>query len=575
MPVSEPVSDPVAALGGAVVPGQRQAPQFQLALATYAATGLPSAAQGQKLRRALRALLNNGDLKFQGFLYVVYSDDTEQDGWYAPDATALAGIDKTSWKAVGLWQTPAANWLLIGRQRTHREARKVWMKQLNLSVPTYERDYLGWIVSTDFSALPALALTVLPNGATQAVSTVTRQAISGAPLPAGRDGGVCQLVQGLTDQTVVSYERPEAALNLSDVIVYDRRGQLTHPSTGPDTSWEEVYGPDYPWNWGTAGQAADTPVLDNGLIRVRFDATAGDPGFSVDVWNGASYVEQGKVTITRIGDSTGYCDTWVSAGLAEYTPDRAVMRCVLERAADAYSREIVYVTVQRGERGATFEVYPAVKSNTSQADAQITYTMNGPDSNDSIMFEPSTAQPPTSATDQIWGTASSNWMSAAGTFSGSTENYVSVLRCIGGGTTVGPYQVNLAVVQQGTQFAGASDSSAYGSPENAVQIQSSGGLGYVQVQVSFAATQSDQVQGSTSSWAAAQASQYRVFGLSGSTWTDYGEYTGSAVSTGTSSRVEVYLTQDRTRNGALYGGARDAGQAALYSGYTLGAVVAR
>lgn len=324
-----------------------------------------------------------------------------------------------------------------------------------------------------------------------------------------------------------------------------------------------------------AAVAGDAPTLENGLVRVRYD-TSTTPGFRVDVWNGSAYVEQGKITVARIGDVTGYCDTSVSAGLYEYTPDRAIMQVVLANSADAYSRERVFITVQRGEVGATFECYPALKADgVSQADAQFVYTPNGPDANDSIMFEPSTAQPPSAATDLIWGTASSNWTSASGTFSSSTSNYVAILRSQGGATTVGPYQATLTVVQQSTTFAGVSDTSGYGSSENAVQISGAGGMGYLQVGLGFTATQPDQVQGSTSSWTSSQASQYRVFGLASGTWTDYGEMTGSPVSTGSSSRVEVYLTQDRTRNGAIWNGCRDQAQTALYDSRTLGALVAR
>lgn len=573
---AEQLSDPVASQGGVAIAAQRTAPQFQVALATWAADGSPDTLAARlTLRRQLRALLNNSALKLGGFLYVVYSDDPEQDGWYVPDQGQLSDLQSPVGLATGLWAL-SEPWYKSGAQRTHREARQVWAKDLRTNA--YERDRLGWILSTDFSGLPALALTVLPNGATQASVSVSGAVIAGAPLPAGRDGGACQIVQGLSDLTVVGFERPESALNLSDVIAYDRRGQITAPSAGPDTSWEEFCGADYPYNWQTAGQPNDCPVLDNGLVRIRYDASAGNPGFRVEVWSGSAYVEQGKVTVQRIGDSTGYCNTWVSAGLAEYTPDRAVMRVVLSNSADAYSRELIYITLQRGRLGARFEVYPALKAAGAQADALITYTPNGPDSNDSICFEPSITQPPAAATDQIWASAASTFTSAAGTFSSSTSNYVSLLRCQGGASTVGPYQVNLSVVQQATSFAGASDSSAYGSAQNAVKIRSNSGMGYLQVGITFTSTQADQVQsGTITSWTSTQASKYRVFGYGGATpvFTDYGEYTGSAVSTGSSTRVEAFQTQDRTRAGAIWGGARDQAQAALYDSRTLGALVAR
>ncbi|MHB1950154.1 MAG: hypothetical protein ACYCQK_01615, partial [Acidiferrobacteraceae bacterium] len=566
--LTEPTGDPVGQQGGAVVPAPRTAPQATLALGTLLSAAT-TVADAQTLRRQLRSALNNTPLKLGMFLYVVYPDDEEQNGWYVPDQSTLAGTDAVSWLA-GLWVTGSGAWWLGGRQRTHREARQMWLKTLTGAL--YPRDVLGWILSTDFSALPVLNLSVLPNGATSASDSVTGGVLSGALLPAGRDAGQCVLVEGLSDLTTVAYERAESALNLSDVIVYDRRGQITAPSTGPDTDWQEVYGPDWPWNWQTSGQPNDAPVLDNGLVRVRYDASTGEPGFRVDVWSGSAYVEQGKLTVFRIGDSSGYCNTFVSAGILAgdnggWTPERCVVRCVLAESSDAYSREEVFITVQRGWLGARFEVYPAPKANGTSADARLIWTPNGPDAEDTIMFEPSTAQPPAAATDSVWSTVSSNWTSAAGTFSSTTANFLSVLRCIGGTATVGPWQVNLSVVQQSLTFAGFSDSSAYGgSAQNAVYVQGAGGMGYTQLGVSFVATQADQVQtGTLASWSSSQASDYRVFQYAGSTpvWSDVGEYTGTALALSSAAWAVAFQTEDRTRAGALYGGARDAGQAAL------------
>jgi len=572
---NEQLGDPVGQLGGAVVSAPRTPPQYPVSIATVAADGqTDTLAARLRIRRQFRSLLNNTPLKLGAFLYVVYSDDLEQDGWYIPDQTMLQDLTGSIGLATGFWQTQQGNFYLAGRRRTHREARQVWMKDLRTGL--YARDALGWILSTDFSALPALPLSVIANGATSIADTVTGGVLAGAPLPTGRDGGACQLVEGLTDLTVVSYERAESALNLSDVIVYDRRGAGDDPTTGPGATWEETYGPDYPWNWLTSGQPADIPVLDNGLVRVRYDASVGKPGFRVDVWNGSAYVEQGKLTVQRAGDSTGYCNTFVSAGIVEWTPERAVAVVVLANSADANSRERVFITMQRGELGLTFECYPAPKAAGGRADAYLTWTPDGPDSNDSLFFEPSTSQPPAAGTDSIWSTtATSNWSSAAGTFSSSTANFLSILRCIGGASTVGPYQTNLVVVQQSATFIGTTETSGYGgTAQNAVILKGAGGMGYLQVQVSFVATQSDQVKGS-GSFTSTQASQYRVFGLVSTTFTDYGEYTGTAVTTGSSTRVEAHQTQDRTRSGALYGGARDCGQAALYDSRQLGALVVR
>jgi hypothetical protein len=875
--VSEPTGDPIASLGGAVVPAQRVAPQFQLQLATWAADGnVDTLVARFTLRRQLRSLLNNSPLKLQAFLFVVWSDDAEQDGWYVPDQGPLTDMTSPVGLATGLWQIQQP-WFKQGARRTHREARSVWMK--NLRTGLFQRDQLGWIYSTDFTALPALQLSVLPNGAASVANAVSGQLVAPVSLPSGRDGGVCQLCSGQADLTVLSYERLESALNLSDVIVYDRRGNLgpfgpilatpivdLYDSAAgllnPQSTygWEEVYGPDYPWSWqatstaigtnlctnpsfeygttgwsnsdggaflnngaaiaqigtdnapsagthclqvtctnalsnegtvlaslpgpgggnwvagtpydfsvyiksvsgaaaldvvfgigtdvaqahvtvtgawarydiswtpagnqataklcvrttnaatavfnidaamaiqgsvpiayfdgdtatytwsGTPGNSTsvpgypnDVPVVENGLVRVRYDS-ATTPGFRLDVWNGSSYVEQGKMIVQRVGDVTGVCNTWVSASLVEYTPERAVILAVLANSGDSYSRERIYITVQRGELGATFECYPALKGLTAtptQADAILQWTpalnSGAADLNQSIAKIDSQG----SGTPWVPGAAGNGkYAATAGTGAGAgnsglfgapatlgnanfttSENWVSILRCPTTYNTVGPYQQTLIVLQAANAFlkyAGTS-SAAYGTTTDTYQVWSQNNAGYLQCQVQFAATQAGQIMEaeamtlgtnwssvadtassggnaakttqttdtgalSRATWPGSFLATYRVFVRAKSTvnatvyaktttttganvtvtgqatptysWYDLGEIVADASTLNIHGflgsagflmidRVEAVLVVDAARTAALRIGSRDAGQAALFDGRMLGAIVAR
>lgn len=494
----EQLGDPAASLGGAVVANTRTAPAFSLQIGTAAADGqVDTVAARLTIRRQLRALLNNAPLKFQGYLYVVYSDDPENNGWYVPDQFSMQDLQAPTGLATGWW-TMQGNWYRVGGQRTHREARQVWMKDLRTGL--YERDVLGWIISTDFSALPALALSVLPHAASGAINTINQQYLNGPVRPTGRDTGACQVLQGLPDLAIVSYERPESALNASDVIVYDRRGQITAPSTGPDTSWQEVYGPDWQWNWTQAATPTpDAPVLDNGLVRIRYDQSAGKPGLTIDAWTGSAYAEQGKVTFQRVGDATSFDDTWVSAGLREWTPDRAILWLTLRSSTDAASLERIFVTLQRGELGAVVECYPAVELNgTTRADAALYFTVPVADTNDSLIMNGSQATPPTAAgTAFLVGTAGTGGSTFFGGGIGgawpSSENWVAMLR-YSAVATLTPFQVNFTAVQSGLAVpVAASDSSGYGTARNALELQGGTGLGYNQLGVHFIATQAQQV----------------------------------------------------------------------------------
>lgn len=249
----------------------------------------------------------------------------------------------------------------------------------------------------------------------------------------------------------------------------------------------------------------DCPVLANGLVRVRYDASVGYPGFRVDLWTGSAYVEQGKLCFLRKGGVWGFDDTLVSAGLREWTPERAVMECVLRSSADPYSREEVFVTLQRGWRGARFECYPAPMANGNQADAMFVWTpAGGPDANDSVFKSDSQASPTAGGSGVLVATAGSGsalfgaiQIVGAASFA-SSENFVALLRFPSVYNVIGPYQHNIVVLQAGVEAEADSTSygaAAYGgSAANDVAIAGTGGLGYVSCRLGFAPTVSDQVQ---------------------------------------------------------------------------------
>lgn len=501
----EQLGDPVTTLGGAVVPNQRTAPQFQVGVATWAADGDTDTPTARlTLRRQLRSMLNNSPLKLAG-LYLLYSDDPENSGWYVPDQSMLTDFSDPTGLATGLWQLASSNWYVAGKQRTHREARQIWMK--NLTGGQYPRDVLGWVRSTDFATLQVsygtLTVSVLPD-ATAAALTISGQVVPLTSLTAGLAGAT--LATGLADLDVVSFESSPSP-TFADVIVYDRRGQITAPSsTAPDTDWEEVYGPDYPWNWQTSGQPNDCPLIANGFVRVRYDGTSA-AGFRIDALVSGGWVEQGKMIVDRIGDSTNVCTAWMSAQVVEWTPDRAVIMAVVYAAGDSYSRERVYITVQRGWAAARFEVYPAPKAAGTIADAALVWCPVVGDDNVSVIKDdtntglgiPSSSQNTAASPCVIAATAGTGsallpgGTLGASSFAGS-ENFVAMLRCTTGYTTVGPFQTTMTTVQAANSYASvANGTGAYGSATNEMVIASQNGAGYVQATVAFTPTQSSQV----------------------------------------------------------------------------------
>jgi hypothetical protein len=449
--LAEGVGEAISRVGGVPVPGGRSGLSVTVALTSWADT----AAERETIRRQLRSLLNNLPMRLGG-LYLAWADDDEHNGWVVPGQTTF-DLDGVSLDAA-VWKFGSLDLALSGRPRTHRRGVVTYLRDRRLA--TTPRDILGRIYSTNFSGMTPLALTWLPSTITDPiVQGFTSLSLTGART--GYGSSQLQAVVSGTDLAVVSFEQAEAARNLGDVVIYDRRGTSTNPSDGPDADWEEVYGPDYPLS------ASDVPVLDNSLCRVTYDATNTD-GFRIERWSGSAWVEQGKVLIERVGTSTAYCDTLVSAGVVEWTPERAVVRAVMKVAADSFSREEVYITLQRGWNGPRFEVYPGPKTGGAAAGAGVAIFRTGaPSGTETANKYDASLQTVTGATDFTPGAI------GASTFTG--ENWVVMRRS-------SQIALILAGLQSGATGRVAHDSSAYGSDRNGLLIRHTSAA-YVSAQV--------------------------------------------------------------------------------------------
>ena len=453
----ETVGEAIGKVGGAPVPGSRSGISTTVSLTSFPAATGDVAADRQRVRRQVRSMLNNLPMRLQG-IYVLWDQDTEQSGWYVPgtvniDVADIGGLFSAFWKITGV------DLALVGRQRTHRRGVVTYLRDRRTS--TTPRDILSRIYSTNFSGITPVALTWLPSTVTDpVVQSFTSLSLTTARV--GYGSSSLQAVIGGTDLAVLSFEQAETARNLGDVVIYDRQGTSTAPSTGPDAAWEEVYGPDHPLT------TADVPLLDNSLCRVRYSATNTD-GFVIDRWSGSAWVEQGKVLIERVGTATAYCDTLVSANVIEWTPDRAVIHAVMRVAADAFSREDVYITLQRGWLGPRFEVYPAPKTGGAAAGAGVhLFRFDAPAGTETAQKFDASLQTVTGVANFTPGAV------GAATFSG--QNYIVMWR-----TTVNA--LFMAALQSGASGRVEASSSAYGSARNGISIRSAATAAYVSAQI--------------------------------------------------------------------------------------------
>lgn len=464
----EPIGESPARIGPVPVPGGRNGTTISATLTSFTGSVTDTKAQRQTVRRQLRSILNNVQTKTRGY-WISWTEDGEQDGWYVPgsatfDVAGEGGLFSAFWRFSGV------ELALLGRDRTHRRGAEIEAYDRRLA--TTPIDFKGTKFGGAFSTMSSLRLVWLPSS----ITDPTVQGVNRVTLSAARVGAGSSQIQAAVDGThlaVVSFEQGAGYRHRGDVVVYDRRGTLTAPSAGADAAWEEVFGPDWPW----LNPNTDTPVLDNSLCRVRWD-TANTDGIVVDRWDGTSYIEHGKILVRRLGDTSGFCDTLVRADLVESSSERAVVRIVAMRAADVYSREEIFVTLQRGWLGPRVECYPAPLAAGTPAGAALAYTLKS--SAGATATRQDSADTNAQPVQQTDTTFSANYGAAVtlgtATFGAGSQNWAALIPSSG---TEGP--VHLAVLQTGLSVLVFGDSSAWGAARNGIAVTGAA-LGYCSAQ---------------------------------------------------------------------------------------------
>lgn len=302
----------------------------------YGWTGVPHASistaisqdrftTGMRLRRQIRALMENSQARLQG-LYLAFSPDVEQNCWllvgggdlkYGQGSVALADFT-----------LELTNVYRVANRRTHRPARRVDITDRRLI--TTPRDTLGTLFSTDFAATTPIAQHYLGVGVTDPES-------GGKPVATftvSTKDGTLVAAQARLDGECISYEQGETDEYKAIVRLRDRRG------SGVQADWHDVYGPDQPI---TAGEI---PILDNAICRVVPDPATGQ--LDVQSWSGTAWVTD--ATVTPPAGATQF-----AGRVIEWTTERAVLQILSATASP--QRVTTYVTLQRGWTGPRVETY--------------------------------------------------------------------------------------------------------------------------------------------------------------------------------------------------------------------------
>jgi hypothetical protein len=355
--LAESVGDGLEAVGAGLAAGERKPRPMDLTIPVSASSKEANPyADGDRMRRQVRSLMENPAARLSG-LYMIVAFDPELNGW------ALIGGGKLEYDTGGVafadYKLTLSDSYVVGKRRTHRPARRV--AAFDRRLITTPRDYEGQVFSTSFASSPAVVQVALPHGATDARARSIASAQQVRSL-ATADGGSANIYSGLVNGDVLSFEQPESAEGLGDVVIYDRRGVaapaelMTVKEPQATFGWEEVYGPDYPLTEG------DPPVMQNGICRMRYLA-APAPCFALDQFSGGAWVEQARIAPAVTGVAA---TALISCTVKAWTPEQAVVFCRF--ACGATNTVDIYYILQRGWAGPRIETYGRPSTGSQRAE---------------------------------------------------------------------------------------------------------------------------------------------------------------------------------------------------------------
>lgn len=438
--IAEMVGDSLDVVGAGLAASERRPRSLELTIPVRASSAEANPySDGDRMRRQVRSLMENAQARLSG-LYMVVAFDSELNGW------TLIGGGKLEYDQGGVtfadYKLTLSDAYVVGKRRTHRPARRVQAYDIRLS--TVARDIEGLVYSTAFASTPAVVEVALPHGVSN-VQARDLTSLAVARTVNTADGGSATILTGAANGDVLSFEQPEEDETYGDVVIYDRRGVLAPAelmkAVEPQATfgWEEVYGPDYPLS------ASDVPVLSNGVCRVRF-LSSPIYCFAIDEYNGTEWVERSR-TVPFAG--TTAMTSIIFVAVKEWTPERGVIMVRLLGGGKAID---VYLALQRGWSGPQFQGY----------------TRPGETSRPVFVYAPSDSNKMLFANSELTFNAEETGWTNSRSWSESAEPWGVLAPFTGGGIRHG-----FAVAVPPSAFAGAENTSAYGSLRYSIRFEGS------------------------------------------------------------------------------------------------------
>lgn len=256
--VTETMGDQLETIGAGVVPGERRPRPLTLRIPVHGEViDTDRWNAGLRLRRQLRALLENSAARLQG-LYLNWSVDPELNCWL------LIGGGDLKYATGGItfadFEVELTDCYRVANRRTHRDARRVIT--IDRRLVTTPRDQLGTLFSTDFAAATDLNRHFCPVEATDLVRVALRSRAPSGPWTTGE--GSLRVVDGLLDGEVVDFEQAENLMHRAITRVFDART--------PTRAWV-VIGSVFIQPTGTALSQVPAALATDGIEAMRVVAT--------------------------------------------------------------------------------------------------------------------------------------------------------------------------------------------------------------------------------------------------------------------------------------------------------------
>jgi hypothetical protein len=394
---TEQVGEAVQNVGITPVPAARQGTTQTVKISTFSPTANDPPAVYLANRRKIRSLLSNPAVQYRG-IYISSDEDPEQNGWYVWQPTTIEDASSGVALATG-WFSISFSLTKVGRYTNTRPAMIVHANDRTSGL--YPADWRGnnyytdfglyrtyWVTGTTlsgqpsyFGPMPIAAFTPGNNPSNIAVigATYVNVATLGAVANSARLGGSSSdpgvLAVSVQDEQVVLAENYSGGMTfanriLGDVVIANRNGDLTNSSTLElNADWEEVYGPDYPWDlngtftWSplNATTYTDAPVMTNGLCRVSLVTVSGVSSLMLEGNYNGTWTEVGRIQLLVNDSSNHVIDTFERCGVLEWRPDRGVIQ--IDMTASGFTGQgtgnafQVVVILQRGWLGPRVELY--------------------------------------------------------------------------------------------------------------------------------------------------------------------------------------------------------------------------